>query len=116
MPAKSRIPTTADASKKAGATIRRARPELYAARQFLDRETQADLGVRIPFDVYFQDPFVTSSNKAYDFDVEFAVPWEPGLVDGPTSARFAIVDYDGATEVLNAPARWNEELAKFVDS
>lgn len=116
MPAKSRIPTEAHASKKATATIRRARPELYAARQFLDRETQADLGVRIPFDVYFQDPFVTKSNKAYNFDVEFTVPWEPGLADGPTSARFAIVDYDGATELLNAPARWNDELAKFVDT
>jgi hypothetical protein len=68
------------------------------ARQFLDRETQADLGARIPFIVYFQDPFVTSSNKAYDVDVEFTVPSEPGLADGPTSACFAIVDYDGTTE------------------
>ena len=117
MPAKKpAIPTEADTGKKAQAAIRNARPELYAARQFLDRDTQAKLEVRIPFDVYFQDPFVTASNAAYDFDEQFAVPWEPGLNDGPTSARFAVVDYDGGTEILNPPARWDADLDKFVDT
>jgi hypothetical protein len=117
MPAKkSAAQTEADVEKKARAAIRNARPELYAARQFLDRDTQEKLDVRIPFDVYFQDPFVTASNAAYDFDEEFAVPWEPGLNDGPTSARFAVVDYDGATETLNPPARWDAESGKFLDT
>ena len=70
----------ASAAKKAKAAIRSARPELYAARQFLDRDTQAKiLDLRISFDVYFQDPFVTGSDAAYDFDEAFVVPWEPGL-------------------------------------
>lgn len=116
MPAKSAVPTEANAEKKARAAIKNARSELYAARQFLDRNTQADLDLRLPFDVYFQDPFVTASNPAYNFDERFAVPWEPGLSDGPTSARFAVVDYDGGTEVLNSPARWNADLGKFVDT
>lgn len=106
----------ADTGKKAQAAIKGARLELYAARQFIDRDTQAELGLRIPFDVYFQDPFVSASNPAYDFDEQFTVPWEPGLNDGPTSARFAIVDYDGGTEVLNPAAGWDAELGKFVDT
>ncbi len=116
MPAKTKASTQANAEKKARTAIRSSRPELYAARQFLDRDTQAKLDLRIPFDVYFQDPFVTASNPVYNFDKEFTVPWEPGLNDGPTSARFAIVDYDGGTEVLNTPARWDGDLGKFVDS
>jgi hypothetical protein len=116
MPAKSGVPTDADAERKARAAVKNARFELYAARQFLDRDTQATLDLRIPFDVYFQDPFVTGSNPAYDFDEKFVVPWEPGLSDGPTSARFAVVDYDGGTEVLNPPTRWNADTGKFVDT
>jgi hypothetical protein len=115
MPAKSSAPTEASDEAKAKAALKEARPELYAARQFLDRGTQAELELRIPFDVYFQDPFVTGSDPAYNFDKEFVVPWEPGLDHGPTSARFAVVDYDGGTEVLNPPTRWNAELGKFVD-
>src|SRR5215213_7016486 len=115
MAAKRRTPTAADAEKKARAALRHARCELYAARQYLGRGTQASLELRLPFDVYFQDPFVTASRPEYNFDEEFAVPWEPGLADGPTSARFAVVDYDGGTEVLNPPARWNAELGKYVD-
>ena len=56
-------------------------------------------GLRLPFDVYFQDPFVSGSNPIYNFDEQFVVPWEPGLSSGPTSARFAVVDYDGGAEV-----------------
>lgn len=115
MAAKPKAPTQADADKKARTALRNARSELYAARQFLGRETQEDLDLRIPFDVYFQDPFVTASRPAYDFDAGFAVPWEPGLSHGPTSARFAVVDYDGGTEVLNPPARWDPGLGTFLD-
>ena len=115
MPAKSNAPIDASAEGKAKAAVKSARSELYAARQFLGRDTQARLDLRLPFDVYFQDPFVTGSDPAYNFDEEFVVPWEPGLDDGPTSARFAVVDYDGGTEVLNPPARWDADLGKFVD-
>lgn len=103
------------AAKKVAAAVRAARAELYAASQFLGRETEQKLGLRIPFDVYFQDPSVTASNPGYDFDQEFAVPWEPRLSDGPTSARFAVVDYDGGTGILNPPAKWNDVLGKFLD-
>lgn len=114
MAAKPKDPTGPDDEKKAKA-LRSARSELYAARQFLERGTQEKLDLRLPFDVYFQDPSVTASKPGYDFAQEFAVPWEPGLSHGPTSARFAVVDYDGGTGVLNPPAKWDDSLGKFVD-
>jgi hypothetical protein len=116
MPAKRKAPTEADAGERAATAIKSARIELYAARQLLGRDTQADLELRIPFDVYFQDPFVTASNPDYDFDEGFTVPWEPGISNGPTSARFAVVDYDAGTEALDAPARWDAERGKFLDT
>lgn len=91
------------------------RASLYAARRFLDRSLEEALKLRIPFDVYFQDPQVADENPKLAFDEDGFVPWEPGIGDGPTSARFAIVDYDGSTEILAPPARWVEELNAFVD-
>lgn len=114
MPAKRKALADPAAKRKTKTSSTGTRSELYAARQFLNRETQVTLDLRIPLDVYFQDPSVTASDKAYDFDKEFTVPWEPGLSDGPTSARFAVVDYDGGTETLNPPARWDRNLDKFV--
>jgi hypothetical protein len=87
---------------------------LYAARRFLDGNAQTTLGLRIPFDVYFQDPLVAARDPDLAFDTDFLVPWEPGLDDGPTSARFAVVDYDGNTETLTPPARWRPDLRAFV--
>ena len=116
MPKKSKTSKPVDAGAKAVAALKNARTELYAAKQFLGRDTQVDLDLRIPFDVYFQDPSVRASNPTYDFDEKFTVPWEPGINHGPTSARFAVVDYDAGTEVLNAPARWDPDLRKFLDT
>jgi hypothetical protein len=63
---------------------------------------------------YFQDPTVAKENPDLAFDEEFLVDWEPGLSDGPTSARFAIVDYNGDTGTVVAPAEWSEKLQRFV--
>lgn len=92
-----------------------AQRQLYAARQYIGRGEQVGLGLRIPLDVYFQDPFITASDPRFDFEAGFEVPWEPGLIDGPTSARFVVVDYDGGTETLEAPARWDAKQKVFVD-
>ncbi len=90
------------------------RTGLYAARRFLDGETQKALGLDIPFHVYFQDPLVAASDPALAFDTNFLVPWEPGLTDGPTSARFAVVDYNADTESLVPPAKWRPDRRVFV--
>ncbi len=68
----------------------------------------------LPFTTYVQDPFVAREKPEYAFDEEVFVDWEPGLADGPTSARFAIVDYDTDADVLTPPAEWDEEQQKFV--
>ena len=70
--------------------------------------------LKIPFVTYFKDPAVARANPLLDFDEDFVVDWEPGLTDGPTSARFAVVDYNADTGRLDAPAVWDEPNQAFV--
>jgi hypothetical protein len=86
----------------------------YAARRFLTSSLEEKLGLRIPIDVYFQDPLVAEKDPELAFDENCMVPWEPSIGDGPTSARFAVVDYDAHTETLTPPARWDKEHNKFL--
>lgn len=87
----------------------------YAARRFIGSGLEKRLKIQIPFTVYFQDPFVAAANPKLAFD-EIFVSWEPGLSDGPTSARFAVVDYDAHTETLAAPAQWDAKRNLFLDT
>jgi hypothetical protein len=92
------------------------RTRLYATRRTLPLSVQQDTGLRFHVDVYFKDPSVATNNPAAAIDTEFEVPWEPGITHGPTSARFAVVDYDASTGVLEEPARWDassEHLGVF---
>jgi hypothetical protein len=91
------------------------RLELYAVRHALGTGLEAKLGLRIPIDIYFQDPLVAASNPDLAFDENCLISWEPGFGDGPTSARFAVVDYDGHTESLAPPARWDGTDNTFRD-
>ena len=91
------------------------RTALYSARRFISSSVERKARIRIPFDVYFQDPLVAAENERLGFDDDCFVPWEPGLADGPTSARFAVVDYDGHLETLAPPARWDAGRDAFVD-
>ena len=91
------------------------RTALYGARRFINSGLEEKFRLRIPFDIYFQDPLVAAANPKLAFDENCPVPWEPGLADGPTSARFAVVDYDGHLETLTAPARWDADASGFVD-
>ena len=81
--------------------------ELYAARQYLPLNTEKETGLRIPVEVYFKDPAVAKAFAKIGIDYEFTTPWEPGLRDGPTSACFAVVDYDSTTNTLTPPAVWD---------
>lgn len=83
--------------------------ELYAARHYLGLDTVKELGLRLPIEVYFKDPAVAEAFKHAGIDKDFTAPWEPGLRDGPTSARFAVVDYDATTNTLASPAVWNKK-------
>jgi hypothetical protein len=104
-------------SEPAGLMVTAAeRIQLYAARRFIGSDVERKLKIRIPFDVYFQDPMVAARNSRLGFDEDCFVPWEPGLADGPTSARFAVVDYDAHTNRLTPPVRWDAKLDGFVDA
>jgi hypothetical protein len=104
------------AKKSTGLTLTAAeRNELYASRRFIGSALEEKLKLRIPFDVYFQDPLVAAGNPRLAFDDDWFVSWEPGLQNGPTSARFAVVDYDAHLDSLAAPARWDEEQNGFLD-
>ncbi len=89
--------------------------KLYAARGSFGREVAEKLGLRIPFDVYFEDPMVAAQDAELAFDDKCFVDWEPGFGDGPTSARFAVVDYDADTNRLEAPAQWDAAARTYLD-
>ena len=93
-----------------------ARVSLYAPGRRLPREFREESGLLLPFTTYFQDPFVAAEDPSTAFDEQVFVPWEPGLADGPTSSRFAIVDYDADTGLLEPPAVWDEKTQTFVSS
>ena len=83
--------------------------DLYAARRYLALDTLKETGLRMPVEVYFKDPDVAETHEDAGFDEEFTTPWEPGLRDGPTSARFAVVDFNSTSNTLTPPAAWNRE-------
>ncbi len=91
------------------------RMNAYAASKYLDSDVEKALQVQLPFDVYLQDPLVAKDDPRAGFDDDFYVSWEPGLTDGPTSARFAIVDYNADSGVLIPKAKWNQNEGQFYD-
>ncbi|MGD8751768.1 MAG: hypothetical protein PVG14_10125 [Anaerolineales bacterium] len=93
---------------------KRKKERLYAASHLLDKELEIELGLQIPFDVYLQDPHVAETDPRFGFDENFYIKWEPGLADGPTSARFAVVDYNADTQRIAAPAKWDDDKLRFV--
>jgi len=84
-------------------------------RPLFDRDTRQRLGLQVACPVYPQDPYVAEDIPELDLEETF-VDWEPGLADGPTSARFAVVDYDSDTGELTAPAQWDDNQWSFVDA
>ena len=92
------------------------RLRLYAASRFLDFAVERELGLQIPCDVYMQDPWVAATDPKFGFAKDFFVRWEPGIADGPTSARFAIVDYNGDTGSVAPMAKWDSATDRFLDA
>ena len=95
--------------KPARKLTRAARIELYEAQRYLGRQALEETGLRMPVEVYFKDPRIAELYKDVGIDKDFTTPWEPGLRDGPTSARFAVVDYDVTTNTLTPPAVWDRK-------
>jgi len=92
---------------------RNAKEELE--NRWLSRPVRKELGLTLPATIYIQDPEVAEQMPALGFQ-EVDINWEPGLSDGPTSARVAVVDYDADTNTVAKPARWDADKWCFVDS
>ena len=97
---------------------------LYHAGSLLTEKNRRTLGLRMPVDVYLQDPLVAEhARQAADDHVSKRAEWnplstidiqcEPDLTRGPTSARIAVVDYDADTNMLRDPAEWDDEERHF---
>ncbi len=85
---------------------------LYQATPRLSNKNRRKLGLLMPADVYVQDPLVAEHDPGLgqgtiDFEVE------PDLMAGPTSARIAVVDYDGDRDRLEDPVKWDRTRRKF---
>ena len=92
------------------------RVSLYSQSRYLPSTFLRKSWLHLPFTTYFQDPFVAKGDPAKALDEHVFVAWEPGLADGPTSSRFAIVDYNADTGKLEPPAVWDENSQTFVSS
>ena len=89
--------------------------QLYGARHFFGTSIEKKLDFFKPIDVYLQDPGVARRRPELTFDDDCWVEIEPNLGDGPTSARFAVVDYNSDSDSLAAPAVWDEAARHYVD-
>ena len=90
--------------------------KLYEISINLEKSDRKKLGLTFPVNIFVQDPLVANKHKeegilgieAIDID------WEPGLMDGPTNARVAVVDYNTETGILAKPVEWDGEKKAFV--
>jgi hypothetical protein len=114
MARKAKKPVQTPAKKTVRGLPRAMLVDLYAARQYLRLDTLKEAGLRMPVEVYYKDPEVTARIQGGGLDDKFTTPWEPGLRDGPTSARFAVVDYDSTKNVLTPPAIWDRDNSCYV--
>ncbi len=97
---------------------------LHQAAPLLKSEIKKKFGLKIPIEVYVQDPYVAKQAKQ-DPDPRISkrkewkslntiwVPCEPDLMRGPTNSRIAVVDYDGDTNKLEDPVEWDNKLRRF---
>ena len=83
--------------------------DLYEARQYLGLDTLKETGLRMPVEVYFKDPEVAETSRAPASTMTSPRLGSPAFGDGPTSARFAVVDYDATRNILTPPAIWNRK-------
>ena len=91
------------------------RTNLYEVSRGLDREVKTELGVDVEeLYAYIQDPEVARKRPKFGI-LPFHVRWEPILAHGPTSARFAVVDYNQDSASMIPPAVWNPEARRFED-
>lgn len=92
-----------------------AKPEnLYEAARLLSKQDKKALGMIVTPTIYVQDPYVAKKYPALGLK-PIELYWDPGLTDGPTSARVAVVDYNADTNILTKQARWDPKKWCFLE-
>ncbi len=61
---------------------------------------------------YLQDPLVAGEEPLYGFQ-EIEIEEDFNLADGPTSSRFAVVDYNTTSNSLLPPVTWDAKKKQF---
>jgi hypothetical protein len=90
--------------------------KLYEVSLDLSKQVRRELGLRFPVKIFVQDPLVAEKHREEGIlgIEEIDMDWEPGLANGPTSARVAVVDYNVEKDILADPVAWNEEEKRFM--
>lgn len=86
---------------------------LYQVYDKLDREVRLDLGLMLEIPIFIKDPVVAMDYPLFGIQ-KIPIRLEENLMDGPTSSRVAVVDYNGDTHQLSDPIRWLKDERKFV--
>jgi hypothetical protein len=88
---------------------------LYAVSIGLSQDDRKLLGLRFPVKTFVQDPLVAKKHEKKGILglEQIFLDWEPGIMDGPTSARVAVVDYNADTGILAKPVAWKAETKEF---
>ena len=103
----------ADSTDRRRLTLR-TRKNLYESAHLLRRDSSRELGIFLDgLWAYVQDPRVAASDPERGIQ-PLEVKWEPGLRDGPVSARFAVLDYNADSGALVPPAKWDRRNARFT--
>lgn len=90
------------------------RKNLYESAHLLRRDSSRELGVFLDgLWAYVQDPRVAAADPEKGIQ-QLEVRWEPGLDNGPVSARFAVLDYNADTGTLVPPALWDRRGARYT--
>lgn len=96
------------------------RENLFFAAPWLSKQNREALGLTVPVTIYVQDPAVAEEWKSQGKLglEEVHVTRERTLSHGPTSARIAVVDYDGDTGHVRTgeeeQAQWDKKTGRFV--
>jgi hypothetical protein len=70
------------------------------------KDNRRQLGLTIPVKVYMQDPASAKADEGLA-PQPIEIDWEPSLTHGPTSARVAVVDFDGSRGQAEPAAQWD---------
>ena len=86
---------------------------LYQANDLLSISNKKKVGLLIPVNIYIQNPCIESIYGDQELS-EIYVTRELDMMDGPTTSRIAVVDYNADTGKLEEPVSWDKKRECFT--